>query len=530
MGLTGTWSLVRLALRRDRIMIPVTLATLFVLVYTSVIATIDLYPDEAARILAARVSNASLAVVAMYGHIYDETSMGSLGSIKLTMMSFIIVAILVIAIVRRHTRGDEEAGRFELVRSTVVGRRAPLATAVLVATVTSVLAGVLCALGSGLGGFDWPGSWAFGCAVCGAGLSWTAVTAVAAQLSPSNRVCGAFAFGSLGVAFLLRMFGDLNRDKPAEFLAWLSPLGWSQQVRPFGGDRWWVLAIPAVFFVAGLVVADRLHAARDHGAGLLPEREGRDRTRLGSAMGLAWRLQRGAFVGWAIGFALLGLILGTLIDSVGAFITGEAADLLRALGGVGSMENLYLTLMASMMALVASCYGVASGLRLVSEEGDERAEPLLATPITRLGYMASHGLIALTGAALLPLLMGLGLAASHAVTSGKTDIFGRDLGALAVQIPAVLVVTAVTLLVFGWAPRWAATVSWGVVGACAVVGEFGQLLSVPEWVQGISPFWHVPKIPAQGFDAVPMIVLVAVAAGLCTLAYVGFRRRDVVST
>lgn len=529
MGLTGTGSLVRLALRRDRIMIPVTLVMLFVLVYSSVVATIDLYPNTADRILAARVSNASLAVVAMYGHIYDETSMGSIGSIKLAMMSFIILGILVIAIVRRHTRGDEEAGRFELVRSTVIGRRAPLAAAASVAGVTSLVAGVLCAVGCGLGGFDWPGSWAFGAAVAGAGLSFTAITAIAVQLSPSNRVCGAFAFGALGIAFLLRMIGDLQHDKPGEFLVWLSPLGWAQQMRPFGDDRWWTLAIPVAFFAVGMAVATWLQASRDAGAGILPDRPGRATTRLGSAAGLAWRLQRGSVIGWTVTFAALGLVLGTLLDSIGGFMTGQAAELLRAMGGIGTMEDLYLTLMSSIMALVAACFGVASVLRLVGEEADRRAEPLLATPTTRLQFMASHGLIAVLGSAALPAVMGLGIAATHAASAGTTAGFARDFTAFAVQIPAVAIITASALLLFGWLPRWAAATAWAVVGACAVVGEFGQLLKLPEWVQGISPFWHVPHIPAESFDAVPVVVLSVVAVGLCGLAYAGFRRRDIVS-
>ncbi|EUA73339.1 ABC superfamily ATP binding cassette transporter membrane domain protein [Mycobacterium xenopi 4042] len=75
------------------------------------------------------------------------------------------------------------------------------------------------------------GSLAFGAALAASGLVFTAVAAVAAQLSPSARFTRSAAFAVLAVAFSLRAIGDAGSGA----LSWLSPLGWSLQVRPYAG-------------------------------------------------------------------------------------------------------------------------------------------------------------------------------------------------------------------------------------------------------------------------------------------------------
>jgi ABC-2 type transport system permease protein len=42
----------------------------------------------------------------------------------------------------------------------------------------------------------------------------------------------------------------------------------------------------------------------------------------------------------------------------------------------------------------------------------------------------------------------------------------------------------------------------------------------------LSPFQHVPSMPAEGFSVLPLVVLTAVAAGLTGAGMVGLRHRD----
>ena len=68
--------------------------------------------------------------------------------------------------------------------------------------------------------------------------------------------------------------------------------------------------------------------------------------------------------------------------------------------------------------------------------------------------------------------------------------------------------------------------AWAGYAWVVLVGLFGPLLKVPEWVTRLSPFGWVPAVPAESFDPVPVAVLTLLAAALFALALAGFSRRD----
>ena len=234
--MTGTWSLVRLALRRDRLLLPAWLLGLALMAMSSVVATKDLYADERSLVSAAETINATASLVALYGRIYDTAALGAISLIKLTAFGAALVAVLFVFIGVRHTRGDEESERLELVAAGSVGRLAPLVAALVVGGGASIALGLLTGLGLEAAGLPVAGAVAFGAGWACAGLVYTAVAAVSAQVMPTAR--GAIGLGVLlvGLGYALRAIGDLEEGDPGP-LSWLSPIGWSQQIRPFAGDR-----------------------------------------------------------------------------------------------------------------------------------------------------------------------------------------------------------------------------------------------------------------------------------------------------
>ena len=102
--MNGTGALVRLALRRDRVLLPAWVLGLSLMVVFSVSATKDLYPTKQSLVSAAETINATAALVAMYGKVYDPTSVGALSLIKLTAFGAALVAILFVFVAIRHTR------------------------------------------------------------------------------------------------------------------------------------------------------------------------------------------------------------------------------------------------------------------------------------------------------------------------------------------------------------------------------------------------------------------------------------------
>ena len=195
----------------------------------------------------------------------------------------ILAAVMSITCVVRHTRQNEETGRAELLGAAVVGPAAGLAAGVLVALGADLVLAPLTALGLIAAGQPAAGSFAAGAAIAAVGVAFTGVAAVTAQLSRSARGATGLAVAALAVSFLVsgagNMLGHTDATGTVAYSAWpgwLTPLGWGYQLRPFGAEQWWVLLLPVALVAVLLLVAGRLAARRDLGAGVLPERAGRE--------------------------------------------------------------------------------------------------------------------------------------------------------------------------------------------------------------------------------------------------------------
>ncbi len=522
----GTAALLRLALRRDRILLPAWIIGLAVMVATSVTATKDLYPSETSRLEAAQAINVTAALVALYGKVYDPTSVGALSLIKLTAFGAAFVGILFVFITVRHSRADEENGRLELVAAGAVGRAAPLTAALLLGGIGSAALGLVAALALVVVGLPAGGAVAFGLGWALSGLVFTAATGVFAQLTVSARAAVGLGVASVGAAYALRAVGDLAAGDPG-FLSWLSPIGWSQQLRPFAGDQWAVVALPLIASAALVTLAYRLRSRRDLGSGLLADRPGPARGSLRSPVALAWRLQRGMLAAWVAGGALMGAVLGSVAHDVSGLLgSEEMRRYITALGGEQGLTDAFLAAEIAIFGAIAGGYAVAAASRLRSEETSGHLENVMATASTRVRWATSHLLVALVGTALLLLVAGAAIGLAHGAAVGDTSAQTvRMLGAAAAHVPAAWVMVGAVVLLFGWVPRWV-PLAWGLFVAFVVVGEFGTLWNLPGWVMGLSPFTHSPTLPGGPVDMAPLVGLVLVAGALVVLGLVGWRRRD----
>jgi len=525
---TGTWSLVRLALRRDRWLAPTWIAGFVLVAAYSAQATIDLYPTASSRLDASESINRSQALVALYGRVYDPSSTGALAVIKTGGFGALFVALLAVVLVIRHTTADEESGCAELVGATATGRQAPLAAAFVVAgSVLGALA-VLTAAGLAATGLPLEGSIGFGLAWAGIGLAFAAVGALVGQLTTSSRTALGLSSAVLAVVYALRATGDTAAAGGARWLSWLSPIGWAQQFRPYAGDRWWVLAVTLAFAVVAGAGAFRLRARRDLGAGLLPARPGPAGASpwLRGPVSLAWRLQRVSLGGWAFGFLALGALLGGLASSVGDLVNNpNVRDFIRKLGGRQGLTDAYLSTELGIAGVIAAAYGIQALLRLRSEETALHAEPVLATAVSRLRWAAGHLLVAVAGSAALLLLVGSGAAVAHGAATGDAHEGLRVLGAALVRVPAAWVLVGIAVVLVGLAPR-ATSLAWVALVTFVLVGEFGPLFGLPQAVMDLSPFTHVPRLPGAAVDALPLVALTLVAGVLTVAGLAGLRRRD----
>jgi ABC-2 type transport system permease protein len=524
-ALTGTWGLTRLALRRDRVILP--LWTIIIALFPASVASSfkGLYSDPKELAQFAASMKASPAITGFYGPIFGD-GIGSLTAWRSGVL-MVIAALATGLTVVRHTRAEEEQGRRELLGAAVVGRQAPLAAALLVAGGASVLMGLI--VGASMAGAaPGPGAWAFGLEV--ALLCWFfgVVAGLAAQLTQSARTARWIMGGVLGGSFLLRAAGDSAGDDSA--LSWISPIGFLQRMRPYGGERWW---IAGVMFLVTVVVAAAAYkmSERDIDAGLIAPRPGAPRASraLSTPLGLAWRLQRGSLIGWLVCFAVLSGVLGSAANQASTALADnqQLADLFQRLGGGSAISDLFMVTMISISAIAAAAQGIQAALRARSEETAGRVEPVLAGSVGRTRWSSGYALFALGGPALSMIVVGLaGGLAYGAGSDGVGKQVPRILGASLAALPAIWLTVALVLAVFGLLPKWVGA-GWVLLVTFLLLGQLGAVLQLSQWALDLSPFTHIPHLPGGTMAWTPMVWLTGAAAILTAAGLWGFRRRDI---
>ena len=152
---------------------------------------------------------------------------------------------------------------------------------------------------------------------------------------------------------------------------------------------------------------------------------------------------------------------------------------------------------AGIYGMIVALYGVQATLRLRTEETAVHAEPLLATPVRRLQWAASHLVFAFGGTAAILLVAGAATGLTHGLrTAAVGEAVGDMVAAAAAQIPATWLIVAIGVTLFGVAPKLAIA-AWGVAGFALAISMFGPVLDVPQVVLDLSPFSHVPKLPGR---------------------------------
>ena len=530
-SLTGLGMLLRFNLRRDRVRIPVWLASLAITTIITAWSLPDFYASAVERQQRAELMNNPAArALAGPAHGVEDYTFGAMMANEMLGFLTIFVGIMSILMITRHTRANEETGHTELVLANVVGRQAPLVAALLLAIGTNLVLALLLAVGLpavGVETIDAVGSLAFATGLAGVGIFFAAVAAVAAQISDNSRGANTMALGALGLAYAIRGAGDMGDGT----LSWLSPMGWAQAMRSYVDERWWPLALLAAFSIAIGMLAVELNRRRDFGTGLRASRPGPAGASalLKRPAGFALRLQRSSLISWAVGLFAFGALYGSLLTEIESFVEDNETilELIERVSGASLIDS-WLALVITLLAITCSVFTIMATSRPRSEESAGRAEPVLSTAISRTRWFGSYLVIALGGSFVLMLIGGVGLGLGAGIASGEFDQFQEVVIAAVSYTPVLWFVGGLAAALYGLAPR-AMSAVWLVLVYALTADMLGGLLQFPEWMLELSPYDHVAKMPAEDFRLLPLLVFTALAAGLIALGLATFRRRDIES-
>ncbi|MBX9427466.1 MULTISPECIES: ABC transporter permease [Streptomyces] len=440
----------------------------------------------------------------------------------------VVLAVWALLAATRITRGEEDAGRWDVLLAgrlpvtTVVARHLAVLIAASLLAGTAAFAG-LTAAGVAAGGAAVHSA---GLALCGA--FFAAVGAMTAQVFATRASASGAAVAVLGISMLLRMVGD--GVAAVGWLRWLSPFGLTALARPYDGNRIWPLL---ALFAACLVLATAAAVAaerRDIRDGYLRAPSGRaPRMRLlGSVQAFAVRRLARPLVAWSAGVGAYYLLIGVLAVSMTDFLTGNPhfADLAAQAGfaGLGTVQGYTATLFA-LLAVPAGTFAAVRLATLAADETGRRLTLLFAQPLTRTRVLTAEITAALGGVIVLTTIAGL-------ATWSGTQAVGAELGLTAALsgawnvVPIALLCLGAGVFALGWAPRAVA-----IVGALPAAGGF--LLKViadssgwPAWVGQLSPFAHLAAVPGDPVNW-PAVILMTAAATLATAAgIIRYQHRD----
>jgi ABC-2 type transport system permease protein len=494
------------------------------------------YTTQADRDQLARTFGANKASAALFGPAPDLQTVDGFIVLKVSMTLMIIGSIWGVMTSSRLLRGDEDAGRWDLLLAGQTTRRTATRQALGGFALASVVLWALTALITAVVGLSAkvnvdPGQAMFlALALVSPAVMFLAVGALTSQLAPTRRAAAGYGAVVLGISYGLRMIGDAGVR--SHWLTWLSPLGWVEELSPLTSSNPWPLLLIAAFTLVVSAAAVHLSGARDVGASLIPDRIERapKLALLRSASTLNVRLMRATAVSWMVALAVTGLLFGVVAKEAGETLTGsslqQAFGKLGATGGgVAAYLGVTFLIAAVLIGFVAA--GQVGAAR--DEEAEGRLDHLLARNLSRSGWLLRRLWVAvaliLASGCVVGLFTWFG-ASSQSARVGLGPLLGAGINATA---PALFFLGIGTLLLGVW-PRAAGVGVYVVLAWSLLIELVGGIGALSHWLLDTSVFHHVAAAPAAPTDWAAVALVAGIGVLAAAIGLLAFGRRDLVNS
>jgi ABC-2 type transport system permease protein len=491
------------------------------------------YKTQASRDQLARSYGSNMAMNAILGSERAVNTVAGFASWRFVGILSVLGSIWGLLTATRLMRGEEEAGRYDLLLAGQTTRRraggqalAGLGAGLLALFALTALGAIVTGRSPSVG-FSLGQCLYFSVTLVAGAAMFLAVGALASQLASTRRRASAMAGVVFAMAYALRMVADTNQG--LHWLMWLSPLGWVEETRPLTDPNPVALLPVLVLLIAVTAVTLHLAGSRDVGAASLP---GRDSSKphlalLGGSAGLAVRLMRPAALGWLFAVTAFAVLIGTTAESSAQDATGSQGiqQAIGRLGGHGSLvaDDLGLTflILALLIALISA--GQITAMR--TEEADGYLENLLVRPVSRTSWFAGRlglsSLLLLTAGLLAGIGAWAGTASQHSgVSFGSLAMAGLNV------VPPGLFLLGLGALVLGAWPRLTSTVVYGYLAWSFLVELAGGVVHTSHWLLDTSVFFHMVPAPATTPDWSSMAVITGLGIGGAVLGGILLSNRD----
>ncbi|MFA9455440.1 ABC transporter permease [Halalkalibacter sp. AB-rgal2] len=518
---------IRFMVKRDRFRIPIWLFAITIFTVLTASSFSGLYQTEEERqAIAETMLNPAMTAMVGPGYGLDDYTEGAMLAHQMLLFSAVIVAIMSILLVARHTRSDEEEGRMELLRALPIGRLSITGATLTIYIFVHFLLAILMAIGLTalqIDHINWTGSLLYGVSLGVVGIFFVALTSVFAQITESTRGTIGLSFATLFFLYIIRAIGDVS----IEWLSWLSPLNWILRTEVYVNNYWWPVLLLFIVSLFLIILSLYLNFIRDLGSGFLPTRKGSAHANsyLRNPLALSFRLQRTSIIIWAIGMFVIGLSYGSIFGDLESFIASNEmfAEMLTA--SDISLTEQFITMLMTVMSMIATVPALMIILKLRGEEKRNMTEGLFAYPISRINMIASYTILSVICSIVMLLLACVGLWLAQYFVMEEPLRLGILLPAIFVYMPAILVMVAISIFFIGVIPKMSSMI-WCYLGYSFFVVYLGDLLQFPTWLNSLSPFGAVPNLPVEDMNWAVTFILCLIAIVLTTVGFTQYRSRD----
>ena len=187
----------------------------------------------------------------------------------------------------------------------------------------------------------------------------------------------------------------------------------------------------------------------------------------------------------------------------------------------------FLQLFVQLFYIAAGFAAVAFVAKWASDETEGRLEEILATPLTRAGWVISGAVGALIAAALMAVMFALAVGAGGA--SGSVTVGTAMLGSASVGLYAAAVI-GVGVAVGGlWRTSLAGEIAAAFVVATYLIDLLAPAFKLPDWIHQLALTSHIGQPMIGQWDVVGVVACAVLAVG-GTLVGEPPRRRSLTRT
>lgn len=521
--------LIKFIIRRERVISIIWLLSFVIFSIIIAGAYTQLFTSEEERMVMV-VTMQNPMMIALMGPPYalNNFTTGVMFASELLLMTALVVVLMNIFFVTRHTRSDEEAGRVEVIRSLPVGRSANLGATLMTAFILNFILAILMGLGLiilNIESMNAAGSFAYGAALGVVGFFFAAVTAVFAQLSHNPRGTIGYSIIFMFICYLTRAYGDIKDN----FLSYISPFGLIIKTEVYHLNKIWPLIVVFIFSLPLILLAFYLNAKRDLGQGIISAKKGKEKANfmLKSSFGFTFSLLKNSIIVWAISLVIFGAMYGSVMGDMDTYIGNIDIfkDLLQGTQGYSAVE-MFLSILMSVLAMFATIPILSVVFKLANEEKAGRVEVILSKPLSRNKQFTNYLIITLIISILMPFLSIFGLWGASYLVVDPAPSFISLFKAMMVYLPAIWMLIGIAFLVIGLAPKYT-NVVWIYLGFSFFAVYLGSLLKLSDWFVKLSPFGWIPQLPIDSINWWVLIIIILISTGLILLGYIFYNKRDI---